>query len=346
MDIHGLIQTGAFLPIVLGLVFIFSNGFRDSSTIVATVVSTRVLSPTFAFLLCALFEFFGSFFIGSSVAATVRGTVLGPSFSAGQADLVLVLECSLIAAIGWGILSWWRAWPTSNNQALIAGLVGSSVATWGVGHFRNGIVFIVLGILVSSPLIGFGISTVMNSLLRKAGEWMTPKMKPVAEGFHVLACLIVSSAHGSNDSQLVLGVLGAMLATLHFFSLPAAGASLVLPVGFQLIVAMTISCGVLLGGRRILKKLGMKFFRLRDTEGLGAQLSSAATILACNLTGFPASTTQVISGSIVGAGVAKNPRAVRWHIVREIVLSWVVTLPSVAAISFVMCKTYLNVVGH
>lgn len=329
MDIHNLIESGAWLPVLLGLIFVFSNGFRDSSTIIATVVSTRVLSPNFAFFLCAVFEFLGAFFIGSAVSGTIRGSFLGETLNGGAKDIVVVVETGLIAAIGWGAICWWKAWPASNNQALMAGLFGSSVAAWGLGHFHDGSIFVVFLVLVSSPIIGFLVSAVLNSLLRKAGEWMTPKVKPLAEGFHVLACLTVSGAHGSNDSQLVMGVLGALFAALHVF---------VLPVSFPLLLAFTISMGVLMGGRRILKKLGMKFFRIRDTDGLGAQMSSAATILACNLSGFPASTTQVVSGSIVGAGFAKNPRAVRWHIVQEIVLSWIVTLPVVGTIAYVLCK--------
>lgn len=329
MDLHHLIASGAFVPLLLGLIFVFSNGFRDSSTIIATVVSTRVLSPNFAFFLCAIFEFLGAFFIGSAVSGTVRTSILGNALNSGAKDIVVVVETGLLAAICWGILCWWRAWPASNNQALIAGLFGSSVAAWGIGHFKNGSLVLVLFILISSPVIGFLVSALLNSILRKAGEWMTPKIKPVAEALHVLACLAVSGAHGSNDIQLIMGVLGALLASLHVFDLP---------IGFPLLLAITISLGVLMGGRRILKKLGMKFFRIRDTEGLGAQMSSAATVLACNLSGFPASTTQIVSGSIVGAGFAKNPRGVRWHAVQEIVLSWVVTLPSVGCFSYFLCK--------
>lgn len=333
MDLQTLLHTPIFFPLLLGLLFLFSNGFRDSSTIVATVVSTRVLSPTGAFVLCALFEFLGAFFIGSAVAQTVRGTVLNTSSTPSSDDIILVIGSGLVSAIGWGILSWWRAWPTSNNQALIAGLFGSSLAVWGPHHFESGNIYLVVLVLISSPVLGFLVSTLINSLLRRCGAWLTPKVKPISEALHVLACLVVSSAHGSNDTQLLLGVFGALFWASH----------LTAPISthFHFVIAVVLSGGVLLGGRRLLKKMGMKFFRIRDTEGLGAQASSALTILMCNYMGFPASTTQVISGSIVGAGFSKNPRGVRWHIVKEIVLSWIVTIPSVAFVSYILSQLFM-----
>lgn len=330
MDIHVFIASGAIVPMILGMIFAFSDGYRDSSTIVATVVSTRALTPNVAFSLCALFEFCGALFIGSAVASTIGRGIFAQELQAAPSDVLLVLTAALIAAIAWGILSWWRAWPTSNSHAIMAGLAGAGWARWGASHIQNKLIMLVVVILIASPIIGFIFSICITGLLRWVGSWFTVRIKPVVEGFHVFSCLSVACAHGSNDGQLAMGVL-----------LPAMGLVPIqgVPISLRLMVAAALSFGVLLGGRRILKKLGMKFYRIRDAQGLGAQFTSAATILACGVTGFPASTTQVIAGSIVGAGVAKNPRMVRWPVVKEIMMSWLITFPAVAALSFLVCKS-------
>jgi PiT family inorganic phosphate transporter len=327
-----------FFVLGLCLLFAFSNGYRDSSTIVATVVSTRVLTPHIAFLLCALFEFSGALFLGTAVASRIGSSLTGTTFSKSAMDMTMVLETGLLAAIFWGVISWWKAWPVSNNHALIAGLTGASLSAWGIKNFYNttwGFVFLVL---IISPFVGFLFSAGITRVLRIAGEWMTPRMKLVAQGLHLLACLTVSSVHGSNDGQLVLAILITCLSGTQVWG-GEPSSSEGLPSVLRLYVALAISLGVLLGGRRLLKKLGMKFFHIRDEQGLGAEMAAAGTIVACGLVGFPASTTQVITGSIIGAGVAKNPKAVRWHLVQEIMLSWVITYPVVILLGYLFFQT-------
>jgi len=324
------------LPALLVVAFGFSNGYRDSSTVVATVVSTGALSPAFAFGLCALFEFFGALLVGSAITATMTGVVTGTGGAPVQAEVVMILSSALLAAFGWGIVSWWRAWPTSNSQALIAAIAGADWAVRSPHHFLEPGRTVVLIVLVASPVLGFMISTLATMFLRHVGEWMTPRARPPAQALHVLGCLSVSVAHGSNDGQ--------MLAALLALSLAGAGGAEngFPPAALRLIAAGALAAGVLFGGRRILRKLGMKFYRIRDLQGLGAQMSAAATILTCGFFGFPASTTQVVSGSIVGAGVAKNPRSVRWLIVREIVASWIITLPVTWFLGALLAATFLE----
>lgn len=311
------------LLLLLGILFAFSNGFRDSSTIVATVVSTRAITPAKAFFLCAICEFLGALFLGTAIAATIGGRLFDRADGIDPKSVQFVLLSALLAAISWGLLSWRRGWPISNNHALVAGLSGAGTAAWGFESLRNETLLLVLFVLIMSPIIGFLLSTGATSLLRYLGEWVTLRVKPTMERLHILSCLLVSCAHGSNDGQMVTG---AMMLT--------AGPGLAAPLNIRFLVAGAIAGGVLLGGRRILRTLGMKFYRIRDVQGLGAEMTSAGTILACTLAGFPASTTQVIAGSIIGAGVAKSPRAVRWHVAQEIILSWVVTLPAVDVLSY------------
>ena len=161
---------------------------------------------------------------------------------------------------------------------------------------------------------------------------MTPLARTPSKALHILGCLTVSAAHGSNDGQIGAALVASAMAGTAGI---AAGHA---PGSVRLSVAAALTGGVLLGGRRILRKLGMKFYRIREIQGVGAQLAASVTILSCLASGFPASTTQVVSGSIVGAGVAKNARSVRWLIVREIVASWLITVPATALLSATIAR--------
>lgn len=325
------------IPVGLALAFGFSNGFRDSSTIVATVVSTGSLSPTAAFALCGVFEFLGALFVGHAIAATMMSAISGPAGLPPPAQLSMILTAALAAALAWGTFSWWRAWPTSNGQALVGGLVGAGWIVREGAAPLDPTLGIVFAVLVASPMLGFAISSAVTRALRHAGEWMTPRVRPHARAAHVLGCLAVSTAHGSNDGQMIVALVALAMAGTADVTPGEA-----VPLALRLSVAAALTAGVLFGGRRILRKLGMKFYRIRDVQGVGAQISAAGTILACGALGFPASTTQVMSGSIVGAGVAKNPRSVRWLLVREIVLSWVVTLPVTAVLAGLVAKILMR----
>ncbi len=330
--VHG----APLLLLILGFLFAFSNGFRDSSSIVATVVSTRTLAPNAAFSLCAAFEFVGALLIGSAVASTVRNRIFSMAMPPTQQEVVLTSIAALCAAGVWGFISWWRAWPTSNGHALLGGLTGAGSAAWGVQHIQNKTVFFIGFILLASPVIGFLVSYGVTSVLRWLGGWFTKKAKPITDGMHILSCMAVSCAHGSNDGQLVIGVLLPVLGGV-------AGAAI--PFSLRFAVALALSLGVLFGGRRILKKLGMKFYRIQDTQGLSVDMTTAGTVMACAVAGFPASTTQVIAGSLMGAAVAKNARRARWQVAQEVATSWLVTFPMAALLAYVAYDVICWTVG-
>lgn len=319
-----------FFIAILVLLMAFSNSVRDSSTIVATVVSSRVLSPKKVFLFCALFEFAGVLLFGSAVAATVGGKLFDVADNR-PADVVAILTSSLLAAMIWGLVSWRRAWPTSNNQALFGALLGSGLVIEGGRHIHIFTLIGVLGILISSPILGFLVSLLFTRIVRKLAEWMTPRVEPIMDRLHALSCFFVSFAHGSNDGQIVMGLVVLALGLAHM----APG----VPLSYRVAIAAVMALGVLLGGRRILRK-GMSFYKVRSPQGLCADMTAASLILACASTGFPASTVQVVTGSIVGAGAAQNPRAVKWQIAQDVALGWFITIPAVAllsaALSFVL----------
>ena len=311
----------------LALLYAFSNGFRGAATVAATVVSTRALTPTVAFALCAVAEFFGAFLMGAAVATTMSKTVLVEGLAVSPHDLVRMLCIGLIVALAWARICWWRGWPTSNGQSLLAGLVGAALAIWGPAHVRTRLASMVFIVLIIGPLLGFVISIGVTAVLRWIGERLSARARVWANGCHVLSCLGVAAAHGSNEGQFAVGVL-----------LPLVGLLGVRPVSIRFSVALALSAGVLVGGQRMLKKLSLKFYRIRDPQGLGAELTSAATIFACGFFGFPASTTQVVAGSIIGAGVAQNPRRVKWDFAQEMVLSWVITFPVVCLVAFLISE--------
>lgn len=324
------LQHGTLLAAALALLLAFSGGFRDSSTMVATLVSTRILSPVAAFSLCAVFEFLGALFLGHAVAKTIGHGLLAGHADVSHADMFVVLTSALLAALVWGVISWWRVWPTSTNHALFGGLLGSSWVVWGANHMQNKLIGRVFLILILTPIVGFLLSAAVTAFFRWAGEWFTRKIQRFADGLHVAATMIVALAHGSNDGQMIMGFLVGIL---------GMAPSSPIPFRVRTVVATGLALGVLFGGRNLLKKLGMKFYRIRSLQGLGAEFTSAATVLVSVAAGFPASTTQVIAGSIVGAGVAKNAKAVRWHVAQDIILSWIITLPAAAALAMVICFT-------
>lgn len=309
----------SLILIVLALTFAFSNGFRDSSSIIATVVSTRILTPLKAYVMCAIAEFLGAVFLGSAIVTTLRKGVFGPALAGPHEYLLVVLAAALLATIGWGVLCWWRAWPISNTQALFAGIIGAGLVMWGPQHFKSLTFGAVIMVLILSPLIGFAGSYIVTSVIRWGGDWLTPKIQPYFDVLHMVSSFFVALAHGSNDGQIAMGLLVLAMGT----------ATSVVPLPMRLLVGFVIACGILLGGRRLIKKLGMQCYKVRSLEAVSSQLTSAGTVMTGALAGFPVSTTQVITGALLGAGVVKNPRAIRWNVAEDIVWSWLITMPSV-----------------
>jgi len=317
---------GVFTAILV-LLMAFSNSVRDSSTIVATVISSRVLSPKKTFFLCSLFEFAGVLLFGSAIVATV-GRNLFDLNSTRPEDVTAILISALLSSMIWGIFSWRRAWPASNSQSLFGALLGAVLVLEGGRHVHFSTLFHVIAVLIFSPILGFAAASVFTRLVYWVGEWMTPRVRVVFDRFHALSCFLVSFAHGSSNGQIIAGLMLLSLSQVTTISLH-----------MKLTIAAVMSLGILMGGRRILRK-GMSFYRTRAPQGLCADTTAAGLILAFASTGFPASTVQVITGSILGAGAARNPRAVKWDAAQNVVLGWFVAIPVsallAALISFVV----------
>lgn len=322
---------GASIVFAMALVFAFINGVRNASLVVATVVSTRAATPMRAFLLCALAEVAGLLCFGSAIVAMLTGKMFGFFSQGTAAQVTAVLGTGLGASILWGGFCYWRALPISSNHTLLAALAGSSSAAWGISNIWNSTLLRVLIILLVTPLAAFVLSSLLTWIFRFVGEWLTPRAVEAAQKMHVAATLLVAAADGSNDGQVAISV--ALLALTAGVGHVTAGGAVAVPLWLVLIIGGCMSLGVLMGGRRIAKKMGMSFYRVEVLQGLGSQTSAASLILTCLSLGFPASLSQVVTGSILGAGAAKNARDVRWALATDVVLSWFFTVPVVAALA-------------
>ena len=315
-------------PLLIGLIatallFDFLNGLHDSANSIATVVSTRVLRPSFAVLWASFFNFIAFLVFGLNVATTVgKGIVAPDAVTAG------VIFAALCGAIVWNVLTWLLGIPSSSSHALIGGLVGAGVARAGFHAVVWSGFLKTAAAIVVSPLLGFALAL----LLVAAVSWMFLRWTPLAVDTHFRTLQLVSAAlyslgHGGNDAQKTMGVISVLLYSQGY-----------MPGGFHIPLWVVLSCqaamalGTLSGGWRIVHTMGSKITRLSPMRGFCAETGGAITLFLATALGVPVSTTHTITGAIVGVGAARRASAVRWNVAQGIVLAWVLTLPAAAAI--------------
>jgi PiT family inorganic phosphate transporter len=313
----------AIMIAVIGvaLVFDYTNGFHDAANAIATSISTRALTPRVALAMAAFFNFVGAF-IGTGIAATVgAGIVNAPS---GQAGLVMVLS-ALLGAISWNLITWRLGLPSSSSHALIGGLVGSTIASSGTVQW-SGVIDKVVIPMILSPVIGF----VLAFLLMTTIMWIFKNRNPHKVGHGFRLAQTVSAAgmalgHGLQDAQKTMGVIVLALIVGGYQT------SFYVPLWVIFAAATAISLGTLSGGWRIMRTLGRRIIHLDPARGFAAE-TVAASVLYVTAFAFhaPISTTQTITGSILGVGATKRASAVRWGIGVNIAWAWVLTLPAAA----------------
>ena len=313
--------------VVLAVAFDVTNGFHDSSNSIAAPVATRAMRPGTAVALAAVFTILGPILAGTAVADTVGGLI-----SVGTANTLGILFASLLAALMWNLATWWWGLPSSSSHALVGGLVGAGVAAGGLGAVHWGGldgwrpvgVAGVLAALAISPVVG-GVAGWMGAfaatrLLRRARRGVA---RPILRGEWVTSSAL-AFAHGTNDAQKTMGLI--TLALVATGSIP----SFLVPLWVKLVCAIALTLGTALGGWRIVRTLGRGIYRIRPLDGLMSQTSSTLVIGSAAVLGAPVSTTHVVASSVVGVGAERRWRHVRWPVVREIGLAWVVTLPACA----------------
>ncbi len=330
-----------WVTFVVALGFDFVNGFHDAANSIATVVTTRVLSPKFAVAWAAFFNFVAAFTFGVAVAKTVGKGVVEPG-----AVTVPVILAGLIGAITWNLLTWWWALPSSSSHALIGGYAGAALAFGGPKLLILPGILKVAAFIVIAPVVGMALG-VLNQLLV---AWLARKAAPrpahnLFRKLQLLSAAVYSFSHGTNDAQKTAGILVALLvvagAAPSFASAPAwlqIKADDGIPFWTILICHFVIAAGTLAGGFRIVKTMGSKLTKLDPMHGFCAETGGGVTILAVSELGIPVSTTHTITGAIVGVGVTGGVRGVRWIMARRILWAWIFTIPASAAIA---ALTYL-----
>ena len=307
--------------IFIALVFDFLNGFHDSANSIATIVSTGVLSPQKAVLFAAFFNFAAAFTFGEAVAKTVgKGLV-----QIDNVDLYIILA-GLLGAIVWNIFTWYYGIPVSSSHALIGGYGGAAIAKLGwdviiVSGYVKVIAFIVL-----APVIGFALGFINMAVT----TWVVRKKKPRAvdkifRRLQLISAAFYSFGHGSNDAQKTMGIIVSVLVTAKYQS------EFYIPYWVVIACYTVIGLGTMFGGWRIVKTMGMKITKLRPIGGFAAEFAGATTLLLTAVFGIPVSTTQTITGSIMGVGSVNRLSAVKWGVAGRIVWAWILTIPLSAA---------------
>lgn len=305
------------LTIVLALAFDYINGFHDTANAIATVVSTRVLSPRAAIILAATLNFAGAMF-ASEVAKTIASGIV----QTDQATEVVVLA-SIFAAIVWNLITWFYGIPSSSSHALIGGLVGAAMMHGGTGVVVwEGLTRKVIIPIVGSPLVGFIIGFLLMVGITKLFAHSHPqKSGRVFKGLQIFSSSLMAFSHGQNDAQKSMGII-----TLALFTHNAIEKAEV-PLWVMLACAAAMAAGTAAGGWRIMHTVGQKISRLDPVHGFAAETASAGVILAAGHFGMPISTTQTITAAIFGVGSSRRWGAVRWGVAQKVIMAWFITLP-------------------
>ena len=335
-----------FVVVLAALIFEYINGFHDAANAIATVVSTKVLTPRQAITMAAFFNLTGAL-MGTAVASTI---------GKGMVDLKVVtmptILCALIGAIVWNIITWLLGLPSSSSHALIGGLCGAALATargdWSVLHWHTGLFPKVVVPMISSPVAGFFVGGLLMFLLLLLLHRLTPHLVHGIFGkLQLVSAAWMAHSHGTNDAQKTMGIISLALFTgttsgafarlppaLHFLRTPEFHISTWVIV----LCATTMAAGTAAGGWRIIRTLGHKMVKLQPVHGFAAETTAAVIIQAASSYGIPLSTTHVISASIMGVGAVKRFSGVKWGLVGRIVWAWVLTLPFTALIGYILVR--------
>jgi PiT family inorganic phosphate transporter len=314
--------------IAVALFFDYTNGFHDAANSIATVVSTRVLTPRIAVVWAAMFNFIAFLIFGTHVADTVGKTVRPESGIVSPA----VIFAGLAGAITWNLITWWLGLPTSSSHALIGGFGGAGIAKAGMHVLDSASVRKTAMFIVISPVFGFCAAfVVMLTLL-----WLFRRANPgrVDSWFRRLqlaSAAAYSLGHGGNDAQKTMGIISALLVGSGY--LAQTGDKLPVPIWIVLMAHSAIAAGTLAGGWRIVKTLGTRITKLKPVGGFSAETAAAGSLFLATHLGIPVSTTHTITGAIVGVGATGRLSAVRWGIAGRIVWAWILTIPAAALIA-------------
>jgi PiT family inorganic phosphate transporter len=327
-----------FLIIVVSLVLLFDfiNGFHDSANSIATVVSTKVLSPLAAVVMAAIFNFVAFLFFSHEVASTMGKGVINP-----EVINLTVIAAALIAAILWNIATWWLGLPSSSSHTLVGGLVGAAIAGSGIDSVViSGVVKIVIFIVVA-PLLGMVMSFFISAIVIYFSRNQSPSsIDKYFRRLQLLSAASFSLGHGGNDAQKSMGIIWLALVVTNNITKDT-------PIALWIVLSCqaAIAMGTLFGGWRIVKTMGQKITKLKPFEGFCAETAGALSLFGATYFGIPVSTTHTITGAIIGAGARKGVSAVKWGVTKSIFWAWILTIPVSAVVGslvFLLLNTILK----
>ncbi len=329
--------VSVIIIVLIALVFDFINGFHDSANSIATIVSTRVLSPRNAVLMAAFFNFIAVFFVGVQVAKTVGTGIVNPAI----VDNSLIFS-ALCGAIIWNLITWWLGLPSSSSHALIGGLIGAGLVKGGTKVLVWKGIIKTASFIILSPLIGLTLGLFLMILTLNLSRYGTvASADSMFRKFQLLSAATFSLSHvsaatfsishGMNDAQKTMGIIAIVL-----FSGGYLGSTFYIPYWVEFVCYLVIGLGTMTGGWRIVKTMGTKITKLQPMGGFCAETAAAISIIGATVAGIPVSTTHTISGAIMGVGSTKRLSAVRWGVAGTIIWAWILTVPIAALISAVI----------
>jgi PiT family inorganic phosphate transporter len=320
--------VGPLLICLIGvaLLFDFLNGLHDAANSIATIVSTRVLSPRYAVAWAAFFNFIAFLVFGLSVAKTIGSGIVAPGVISDQ-----VVFGALMGAIVWNVITWLAGIPSSSSHALVGGLVGAGVAHGG----WHAVVWSGLGKTIGAIVLSPGLGFVLALLLVLVLSWLFVRSTPArVDGLfrqiQFVSASLYSLGHGGNDAQKTMGIIAALL-----LSHGAVKGAFHVPFWVVLSCQAAMALGTLFGGWRIVRTMGSRITRLTPFQGVCAETAGSITLFLATGLGIPVSTTHTITGAIVGVGAARRTSAVRWNVAQDIVIAWIVTMPAAGAMGAV-----------
>jgi len=357
-------MTLVFTVVLVALVFEYINGFHDTANSIATIVSTKVLTPRQAVVMAAITNLLGALW-GTAVARTISSGLLDSHMVTMTSDIVI---CVLVGAIAWNLLTWWFGLPSSSSHALIGGLCGAALAAahndwrvivWSLPDRQHwwlgkGLWWKVIVPMVTSPITGFILGFIIMAALYLALHRKRPQRVNRFFGVaQIFSAASMGLMHGTNDAQKTMGLIAltlmgatvsgqfnklpSWLSFLHTAA-PAPGKELEIAVWIKVVCALTMAAGTAAGGWRIIRTLGHKMVKLHPINGFAAEASSATVIASASLLGIPVSTTHNISAAIMGVGAARRFTAIKWTVVERMVWAWILTIPVSGAIAYLLVR--------
>lgn len=332
-----------FIAVILTLGVILVNGWTDAPNAIATCVVTRCMSSGAAILMAAIFNFLGVFVmtkINNEVAVTITSMV---NFGQNSGSTVIMVLCAaMLAIVIWATAAWVFGIPTSESHALIAGLTGGAMALSGM----DAIVWaqwlkVIYGIFISVTL-GFGFAWLIGKLVTKiCYRANRPKTEPFFRGAQIVGAASMAFMHGAQDGQKFMGII-----LLCVFTLQGRGtteATFVIPMWLMILCSIVMGVGTAMGGKKIIKSVGMDMVKLEKYQGFSADIASSLSLVFCSVFGLPVSTTHVKTTSIMGVGAVKRLSAINYGVVKEMVLTWVLTFPGCGLLAYIVTKLFLKI---